>query len=76
MKHFQLIGGFIGFVLAAASSLWAGNEIAIALRDGSVGCIAGAIMMRMFHHVVAWSVRDLAAERARIAAKQKPEGAV
>jgi hypothetical protein len=65
MKYFQLIGGFCGFVLAMGSSLSAGNEIAIALRDGAVGCVCGAILLRTFHCVLAWSVQDFAAEKQR-----------
>ena len=65
MKYFQLIGGFFGFVLAFVSSLSTGNEIAIALRDGAVGCLCGALLLRGFHSVIAWSVSDLAMERAR-----------
>jgi len=65
MKYFQLIGGFCGFVLALASSLSAGNEVAIALRDGAVGCLCGALLMRGFHTVLAWSVHDFAVERTR-----------
>jgi hypothetical protein len=76
MKYFQLIGGFCGFILAFASSLSTGNEIAIALRDGAVGCLCGAILLRGFHSVLAWSVRDLAMERARAReeARNKAEG--
>lgn len=65
MKYFQLIGGFCGFVLAFCSSLSAGNEIAIALRDGAVGCVCGAVLLRGFHSVLSWSVQDFAMERAR-----------
>jgi len=66
MKYFQLIGGFSGFVLAFCSSVSAGNEIAIGLRDGAIGCLCGALLLRGFHLVLAWSIRDLAMERARI----------
>jgi hypothetical protein len=65
MKHFQLVGGFCGFVLAFCGSLSAGNEVAIALRDGAIGCLAGALLFRGFHSVLAWSVQDFAMERAR-----------
>jgi len=65
MKHFQLVGGFCGFVLAVCGSLSAGNEVAIALRDGAVGCVCGAFLFRLFHSVLAWSVQDFAMERTR-----------
>lgn len=65
MKYFQLIGGLCGFILALASSISAGNEIAIAVRDGAIGCLCGALMLRGFHAVLAWSVRDFAAQNNR-----------
>jgi hypothetical protein len=74
MKYFQLIGGFSGFVLAFCSSLSTGNEIAIALRDGAVGCLIGALLLRGFHSVIAWSVRDLAMERARLREEARLKG--
>ena len=76
MKHFQLVGGFCGFVLALSGSLFAGNEYAIALRDAAVGCLCGALLLRLFHGVLAWSVQDFALERARRRVEiQKPAGA-
>jgi hypothetical protein len=65
MKHFQLTGGFCGFVLALCGSISAGNEVAIALRDGAIGCVCGALLLRGFHSVVTWSVTDFALERTR-----------
>jgi hypothetical protein len=73
MKHFQLIGGFTGFLLAMCGSLSAGNEVAISLRDGAVGCLCGALLLRGFHAVLSWSVRDFAMERTRL--RQERENA-
>ena len=65
MKYFQLIGGFSGFLLAFGGSIFAGNEVAIGLRDGALGCIVGAFLLRGFYAVLSWSVRDCAAEKLR-----------
>lgn len=67
MKYFQIVGGFGGFLLAFGTGIFAGNEIAIALRDGMLGCVFGALLLRGFHMVLAWSVRDFAEEKLRLA---------
>lgn len=65
MKFFLLIGGACGFLLSFGAGFFAGNEIMIALRDGAIGCVAGALMMRGFFSIYVTAVQDLAAERAR-----------
>lgn len=65
MKYFQLIGGFSGFLLAFGSSISAGNDVAAAVRDGAVGCVCGGLLMRGFHTVLVWSVKDHAAQASR-----------
>jgi len=77
MKHFQLVGGFCGFVLALCGSISAGNEVALALRDGAVGCLCGAVLLRGFHWALWWSMQDFAMERnrrRRSDADKEPEG--
>ncbi|MDD5350903.1 MAG: hypothetical protein PHQ12_11895 [Chthoniobacteraceae bacterium] len=65
MKFFLLIGGTCGFLLAFGAGLLAGNEIMIVLRDGAIGCMAGALLMRGFSAVYLMSIKELAAERAK-----------
>lgn len=68
MKHHQFfvtVGGFLGFSLAFFSGLQAGNDIAIVLRDGSIGCLVGAVFARGLLHVIVESLRSVAAERRR-----------
>jgi hypothetical protein len=65
MKFFLLLGGTAGFLLAFSSGLMAGNEISIALRDGAIGCLAGAFLMKGFHGIFMMCLRDMAVEKAR-----------
>jgi len=65
MKFFLLIGGVCGFLLAFGGGLAAGNEIMIALRDGAIGCMVGALLMKGFSAVFVMSVNGLAASRAK-----------
>jgi hypothetical protein len=65
MKFFLLIGGVSGFLLSFCAGLLAGNDIIIALRDGAIGCMAGALLMRGFSAVFLNAVKELAAERAK-----------
>lgn len=64
MKFFLLLGGTAGFLLAFTSGLMAGNEISIALRDGAICCLAGALLMKGFHTIFMMCLRDLAAQQA------------
>lgn len=68
MKFFLLLGGTAGFLLAFSSGLMAGNEISIALRDGAIGCLAGALLMKGFHTIFMKCLHDLAAQQARVRA--------
>jgi len=69
MKYFLLIGGFAGFVLAFAASLFAGNPASSGLLRGGMGCLFGALLFRGLHWVFMVNVRShiefLAAEAKR-----------
>ncbi|MCE9612530.1 MAG: hypothetical protein K8R23_20205 [Chthoniobacter sp.] len=72
MKFFLLIGGFCGFALTFAASLHAENEVSFALRDGAMGCLGGALILRGFHFVVLQTIRDHISQlavRARVQAE-------
>lgn len=64
MKFFLLIGGGCGFLLAFIGGLLAGKEILIVVRDGTIGCIVGALLMKGFAAIYFMSVKCLAVERA------------
>lgn len=76
MKFVFLSGGVAGFVLTAAASLWAGHEPDRVLLDGSVGCLAGALLFRWYWTVLVRGIRETilarqAATAAAAAAKAK-----
>lgn len=73
MKHFFLLGGFLGCFLAFSSALAAGNGIAPALRNGAIGCLAGAVLLKGFHFAMVSCVRSMAAEKE--AARMSDEAA-
>lgn len=62
MRFFLLLGGSIGFLGAFFSALLAGSEIGFALRDGAIGCLAGAFLLRGFHFVVIRCIKSLVSE--------------
>ena len=59
MKFFLALGGSIGFLAAFFSALHGGSLVGFALRDGAVGCLAGAFLMRGFHYVMILCIRSL-----------------
>ena len=65
MKSFLVLGGFIGCFIAFSSSLMAGNEIGYALRNGAIGCLAGAVLMKGFYSALLSSVQAMSVEKAR-----------
>jgi hypothetical protein len=64
MKYFLLIGGFFGFLIVFASGIAAGNELGAALRNASIGCVCGALLMRGFRALLAHQLRQLATQQA------------
>jgi len=48
MRSFFLLGGFVGFCVAAFSGMAAGHPGDRLLLDGSVGCLVGAMLFRFF----------------------------
>jgi hypothetical protein len=76
MKFVFLSGGFAGFIIAAAGSLWAAQKPDRILFDGAVGCLAGAILFRWFWTVLVRGIRETilarrAAPAPAVAVKQK-----
>ena len=65
MKYYLVLGGFIGCFLAFSSTLLAGNGIGYALRNGSIGCLAGAILLKGFYTALLSSVRAMTLEKAK-----------
>jgi len=65
MKYYLVIGGFLGCFLAFSSSLMAGNEIGFSLRNGAIGCLIGAILMKGFYSALLSSIRAMSLEKAK-----------
>ena len=65
MKFFMLLGGFVGFLLTMMAGIFAGAELWVVVLNASFGCIGGALLFRMFRKVVASSVREAVAQKAR-----------
>jgi hypothetical protein len=72
MKFFLSLGGSIGFLGVFFSSLHAGNEIGFALRNGAIGCLAGAFLMRGFHRVMIFCIKSLVEEETNALDATRP----
>ena len=72
MKYFLVLGGFLGCSLAFASALAAGNGIDIALRNGAIGCLVGAVLLKGFYSVLLASIRASHAETSSRAGDPTP----
>jgi hypothetical protein len=68
MKFFLTLGGSIGFLTIFFTELHAGNEIGFALRDGALGCLAGAFLLRGFHYVMMRCIKSLVLEQNSMSA--------
>ena len=68
MKFVFLSGGFAGFIIAGAGSLWAGHQPDRVLLDGAVGCLVGAILFRWFWTVLVRGIRETILARQAAAA--------
>ena len=65
MKFFLLFGGFVGFVLSYTASWNADNSAAQVLRDGVIGCLAGATLLRGLHAMLMITLRSHVEQTAR-----------
>jgi hypothetical protein len=72
MKFFLSLGGSIGFLGVFFSALHAGNEVGFALRDGAIGCLLGAFLMRGFHRVMIFCVKSLVEEETNAPELTRP----
>ncbi len=57
MKFIFTLGGFAGFTVTGAASLWAGHGPARVLWDAALGCMAGALLFRWFWTVLVHGLR-------------------
>lgn len=73
MKYFLLIGGFFGFFIVFASGILAGNDLSIVLRNATIGCVCGAMLMRGFRLLLSHQLRQVASQQATEASAANPE---
>ena len=75
MKFFLSLGGATGFLAAFFSALHAGSQLGYALRDGAMGCLAGAFILRAFYSVLLFCLKSLVQEQSSGDANSNPEKA-
>lgn len=68
MKFVFLLGGAVGFAVAAATSHLAGHGADRVLLDGAAGCLAGAILFRWFWQTLLRGLRETILQRHAAAA--------
>jgi len=65
MKYFLLVGGFCGFTTAFIGGLAVGRDLSMVLRDATIGCLGGAMLLRGFRVVMTSQLRQLNARQAK-----------
>lgn len=58
MRFIFLLGGTLGFLLAAATSWQADHAVDRILLDGALGCLAGALLFRWLWTVLLRGLRE------------------
>lgn len=72
MRFVFLLGGVIGFGVAAAGSHVAGHGTDRVFLDATVGCLCGAVLFRWFWRVLLRGLREVVVQRQ--AAAEAPHG--
>ena len=84
MQTIVLWGGALGFALAGAAGLAADRPIDLVVRDATIGCLAGAWLLRWWWSQVERALSEAVeirrrqaadAREAEAAAKEKPSSA-
>lgn len=65
MQYFTLIGGFFGFLLTLAVSIFAGKELAESVFNATVGCIVTAFLFRGLRFSLEYCARQVVVEKTR-----------
>lgn len=76
-KFFLSMGGLLGFSIALAAGLLVGNELGVVIRDASIGCFIGAILLKRFLNVVCSNLCAAKLEKGKdtTAVDDNPDGA-
>ena len=67
MRFIFLLGGTLGFLLAAATSWQADHAADRILLDGALGCLAGALLFRWLWTVLLRGLRETLLSRQEAA---------
>ena len=70
MRYAFLIGGFVGFSLAALAGFLADRPGEIVFRDAAISCLVAAFLFRWFWSVVIKAFIEAAHQRRQQAAAQ------
>jgi len=73
MKFFLLVGGMCGFLLAFVSSLYAGKDLPIVIRNSAFWCLVGGVVMKLCYKLLARFIRDAALAKTRAAESENAE---
>jgi hypothetical protein len=65
MQYFTLIGGFVGFLLTFAVSLFAGKDLAESVFNATIGCVLMGFLFRGFRAAAEHCAKQIVAEKAR-----------
>lgn len=77
MRSIFLIGGLLGFLLAALASWQVEHAPDRILLDAAIGCLAGALLFRWLWTIILRGLRETILQRQEVAtataaAKKKP----
>ena len=62
-KYSLILGGFFGFLLTFSVSYLTGGNITDALKDASIGCVVGAVLMKVFLFILELAIKSLQFDR-------------
>jgi hypothetical protein len=71
MQYFTLIGGFVGFLLTFAVSLFAGKDLAESVFNATIGCIIVGLLFRGFRAAAEHCAKQIVAEKTRLRDEQR-----
>jgi uncharacterized membrane protein YjfL (UPF0719 family) len=66
MQYFTLIGGFIGFLLTLAVSIFAEKDLSTSVFNATIGCIVVAILFRGLRYTAEVCAKQIVEQKARL----------
>lgn len=65
-KGFLIFGGFLGFIISFTSSFLAENDISTIVLTGSIGCLIGTFLSKMFQKVLGENLQAARTEKFHV----------